>query len=149
MEYWLDGWQSRAISRYAWVVLSVIVFILALPSCDRGTTMKPDFDKALQEHFAAISKLHSLVLKRFPDANLSMKYGMPTYSRGEGWVAIANQKNYVSLYTCSAAHLVEFKRAFPQYKTGTGCINFREKQEIPELAITQVIEHAILHPKGT
>ncbi len=101
---------------------------------------------ARQQH---VKKLHSLVMKRFPDAKPTMKYKMPTYSHGEGWVAIANQKNYVSLYTCGAQHLAEFKEAFPEYKTGTGCINFREKQVIPEAAVTQVIEHAILHPKGS
>lgn len=76
-------------------------------------------------------------MKRFPNAEVTMKYKMPTYSHGEGWVAIANQKNYVSLYTCGALHLVDFKKAFPQYRTGTGCINFRENQEIPESAVTE------------
>jgi uncharacterized protein YdhG (YjbR/CyaY superfamily) len=94
-----------------------------------------------------VAKLHSLIMKRFPNAELTMKYKMPTYALGEGWVAVANQKNYVSLYTCGVAHLVEFRKAYPQYRTGTGCINFRETQEIPEAAVTRVIEHAMLHRK--
>ena len=41
------------------------------------------------------------------------------------------------------------KKKHPKYKTGKGCINFREKDEIPEKDVKAVIRHAILHPKGT
>jgi uncharacterized protein YdhG (YjbR/CyaY superfamily) len=107
------------------------------------------FEEVPDSRKPLVQKLHSLVIERFPNAELTMKYKMPTYSHGEGWVAIANQKNYVSLYTCSALHLAGFKQAFPGYKTGKGCINFRERQEIPEAAVTQVIEHAMLNHRGT
>ncbi len=107
------------------------------------------FDGVPESRKPHVNKLHLLVTKRFPDVVLNMKYKMPTYCYGKGWVAIANQKNHVSLYTCSALHLAEFKKAFPQYKTGAGCINFREKQEIPEAAVIRVIEHAMLHSKST
>lgn len=106
------------------------------------------FEEIPESRKRHVRRLHSLVMERFPDARLTMKYRMPTYSHGEGWVAIANQKNYVSLYTCGALHLAEFKKAYPRYKTGAGCINFREQQDIPEAAVTQVIVHAMLHPKG-
>ena len=95
-----------------------------------------------------IQTLHSAILECFPDALVDMQYKMPTYKYGEGWVAIANQKSYVSLYTCSAEHLEQFRKEYPSYKTGKGCINFRENDEIPKAAIRRVIEHAMLHPKG-
>jgi len=47
-----------------------------------------------------------------------MKYKMPTYQVGDGWVAIANQKNYISLYTCGYHHIVGFKNNNPGIKTG-------------------------------
>ncbi len=93
--------------------------------------------------------LHALILRCFPQAVVDMKYRMPTYACGEGWVAIANQKNYVSLYTCSAAHIAKFKARHPQFKTGKGCINFREQDAIPESDVEGVIRHAMLEPKGT
>ena len=95
-----------------------------------------------------VDRLHALVMKCFPRATLTMKYRMPTYHYGDGWVAIANQKNYVSLYTCDAAHLARFRKVCPAYKTGKGCINFREQQVIPEAAVIEVIEHAMRYPKG-
>lgn len=64
-----------------------------------------------------------------------MQYKMPTCRHGEGWVAIANQKNYISPYTCSADHLEELRRTHPGIKTGKGCINFRVKDKIPEAEV--------------
>jgi hypothetical protein len=40
--------------------------------------------------------LHSLLMKLYPDANAGMGYKMPTYRFGDGWLAFANQKNYIS-----------------------------------------------------
>ena len=79
---------------------------------------------------------------------IDMHYKMPTYRYGDGWLAIANQKNYVSLYTCSADHLEKFRQRHPHIKTGKGCINFSDRDDIPVQAVKQVIAHAILHPKG-
>ena len=107
------------------------------------------FDAVADSRKLHVDRLHSVIIECFPEAAIDMKYKMPTYSLGEGWVAIANQKNYVSLYTCSAEHLAEFKKKLPKYKTGKGCINFREKDEIPEKYVKAVIRHAILHPKTT
>ena len=61
----------------------------------------------------------------------TMTYKMPTYRVGAGWVAIANQKHHVSLYTCGPHHIEDFKARYPGIKTGKGCINFRDKDELP------------------
>ena len=106
------------------------------------------FDRVPEARREKVDRLHSLILKCFPEATVDMRYKMPTYTYGDGWVAIANQKSYVSLYTCSAEHLKEFRNAHPGIKTGKGCINFRMKDEIPDAAVQQVVEHAMLHPIG-
>ena len=49
----------------------------------------------------SILELLDLVKTMYPNSKPSMKYKMPTFTNGDGWVAIANQKNYISLYTCS------------------------------------------------
>lgn len=71
---------------------------------------------------------------------------MPTCKNGGTWVALANQKQYISLYTCSASHLESYKQKYPQQKTGKGCINFRDSDEIhyddPELVIRHAIKYA-------
>jgi uncharacterized protein YdhG (YjbR/CyaY superfamily) len=76
-----------------------------------------------------------------------MSYKMPTYRAVTGWVALANQKNYISLYTCAASHLESYKQKYPEQKTGKGCINFRDGDEIHLDDLEAVIRHAIENAK--
>lgn len=91
-------------------------------------------------------ELHRLVLSSVESLTVDLGYRMPTYRFGEGWVALANQKHYISLYTCSAEHLAAFKSKHPGIKTGKGCINFKPGQEIPYEDVRAVVIHAIEHP---
>jgi hypothetical protein len=50
-------------------LFAIILSSLLLISCDQGTTMKPDFDKALQSHLASISARD---IKTFKE-NLTLK----------------------------------------------------------------------------
>lgn len=95
---------------------------------------------ARQERLLA---LHELIRKAHPSAALDLSYRMPTYKAANGWVAIANQKSYVSLYTCSASHIAAFKARHPGIRTGTGCINFRDKDPLPLRDIAAVVRRAM------
>lgn len=107
-----------------------------------------DYFSTVPEHRKSrLNALHTVILKLFPEIDVSMQYKMPTYRFAGGWVACANQKNYISLYTCGYHHIEPFKQQFPDIKTGKGCINFRDKDPFPLEAIGAVIKHAIEHPK--
>ena len=95
-----------------------------------------------------VDALHKLIIEMFPRAKVDMKYKMPTYHFGDGWVALANQKNYVSLYTCGYHHIAAFKERQPKIKTGKGCINLKPGDQLPLDDIKAVVKHAITHPKG-
>lgn len=97
---------------------------------------------------ASFMSIHKLIMKLYPDATVDMSYRMPTYTAGYGWVALANQKNYISLYTCGASHIESYKQKHPQQKTGKGCINFRARDEIHYRDLEVVIKHAIESPKA-
>jgi uncharacterized protein YdhG (YjbR/CyaY superfamily) len=113
-------------------------------------------DKKVDQYISGIpdsrkdrfESLHQLIIGLFPEAIVDMKYNMPTYHVGEGWVAIANRKNYISLYTCGYHHIESFKAKHKGIKTGKGCINFRDKDEIPLQDLKAVARHAIEQPKG-
>jgi len=92
--------------------------------------------------------VHELILKLYPQAKVDMSYKMPAYKAGDGWVALANQKNYISLYTCGESHLESYRRRHPQQKTGKGCINFRARDTIHRDDLEKVIRHAIESPKS-
>lgn len=110
-------------------------------------TVKAYLDTLPEDRRAMFMQLHELVLELFPDATVDMSYKMPTYRHGDGWVAIANQKQYVSLYTCGEHHLAAFRDKHPEFNTGKGCIRFRSKDTVPAAATRQVIRHAMQHPK--
>jgi len=76
-----------------------------------------------------------------------MKYKMPSYEYKAGWVSVANQKHYISLYTCSAQHLLTFKQKHPTINTGKGCINFRDNDDIVLKDIRPFIRSAMEHMK--
>ena len=79
----------------------------------------------------------------YPAVQPSLKYKMPTFELGHNWIAVGNQKRYISVYTCAAVHLVEFKRRCPHIKTGTGCINFKDTDVIDYNALAAVISSAL------
>lgn len=91
--------------------------------------------------------IHKLIRKLYPDATIDMSYRMPTYRVGDAWVALANQKQYISLYTCGTSHLGSYGEKYPQQKTGKGCINFRDGDAIHLDDLGAVIKHAIESPK--
>lgn len=104
------------------------------------------FDAVPADRRSRLRLLHTLIVRRFPDVRIDLRYRMPTYTRNGAWVAIANQKHYVSLYTCDPIHLEAFRRSHPAIKTGKGCINLRDGDVLPRKALVGVIEHALLHP---
>lgn len=83
------------------------------------------------------------IVGRFPGARISMRYRMPTFEIGVSWIAIANQKSYVSVYTCARHHIESYLKLHPATKAGTGCLNFPDKAEIDMKALDAVIDSAL------
>jgi uncharacterized protein YdhG (YjbR/CyaY superfamily) len=89
------------------------------------------------------NKLQALILACYPKAEVLIWYGLLTYRTKSGWVALANKKDYVSLYTDSPSHIAGFKAKYPKAKTGKACINFRLTDPIPEVEIKKVVRNAM------
>ena len=83
-----------------------------------------------------------------PESKLSMKYKMPTFEVGDGWVSIANRKDYVSVYTCSEELIEPYLKKHPGTKHGKGCLNFRDNDEIDFEALKEVTESAVRAKKA-
>ena len=66
-----------------------------------------------RQRYSRFMSIHELIMQLYPDAAVDMSYRMPTYRIGGTWVALANQKQYISLYTCSASHLESYKQKYP------------------------------------
>lgn len=96
---------------------------------------------------ARARQLHDMILEHYPRARVDLQFRMPTYHVGEGWVALANQKHYLSLYTCGYHHIAAFRRKHPRIRTGKGCINLRDRDPLPLADLRAVVRHAIESPK--
>ena len=92
--------------------------------------------------------IHDLILNLCPKIQVDVGCRMPTYRLGDGWVALANKKNSISVYTCSGSHPEPCKEKHPQQKTGKACINFRMRNGVHYDELKTVIKHAIEHPES-
>lgn len=88
-------------------------------------------------------RLRVLIERLYPDATLSLRYGVPTYGTQAGWVALGYWKNDVSLYTNGRHNIAGFQTEHPRIKTGTGTINLRATDGFPEEALSRVIRRAM------
>jgi uncharacterized protein YdhG (YjbR/CyaY superfamily) len=118
-----------------------------MPDRAIGPDVQRYLDAVPDERKRLVQRLDRLIVDMYPDACVDMSYRMPTYKAKEGWVAIANQKSYVSLYTCGAHHIAAFKKKYPGIKTGKGCINLKVTDIVSATELRKVIRHAIEHPK--
>ncbi len=91
-----------------------------------------------------VDQLMAVIQDAYPDVMLDMQYRMPTFHNGDkGWCALANQKHYISLYTCGEKNIADFKAKYPRIKCGKGCINFKDSDALPIEAIKKVIDNAM------
>jgi len=87
--------------------------------------------------------IHQRIRNAYPEARLRLRYRLPTYQTASGWVALGNQKHYLSLYTDGEGHLDAFKQKHPGIKTGKGCINLRDTDAIPVDDLMAVVHSAL------
>ncbi len=88
--------------------------------------------------------LMQMITDVYPQATVDMQYRMPTFHNGDkGWCALANQKRYISLYTCGQKNIADFKTRHPQIQCGKGCINLTDTTELPIADLKQVIDNAM------
>ena len=87
--------------------------------------------------------LHRLVQRLFPGAQFSFHYKMPTYVVGDNFLAWGNKKSYFSVYTCSGVRIAAFKAKHPEFPSGVGCLNFRDRDEFPLHDLERVIKNAL------
>lgn len=105
-------------------------------------------DAVSDERRPLLDQLHSLILSLYPDAEVVISYGIPTYKAKGGRVGLGLWKGGVTLHTFGARHLVEeFSAKYPAFRTTTAGINFKLSDVVPVAALKKVIKHSIEHPR--
>lgn len=92
--------------------------------------------------------LHSLIVRLYPQAQVSMRHKMPTYALGANTIAWGNQKGYLSVYTCAADRIARFRARYPRVPAGKGCLNFRDRDPFPLEALEDVVRAALAPARG-
>lgn len=87
--------------------------------------------------------IEAAIRKVAPTALASLDYKMPTFKTESGWIAYANQKHYVSVYTCSEERLEPYVTAYPKCNCGKGCLRFRDREGIDFVVLSKVIVNAL------
>jgi hypothetical protein len=110
-----------------------------------------------KERKKALTILHRLIRKAAPQLKPYMQSGVIGYGKfpyryasgreGE-WatIALASQKNYISLYACVAdgkQYVAElYKKELPKADIGKSCIRFRRIEDVDLAVIERLIRHA-------
>jgi len=94
-----------------------------------------------------IERLRALVKKTVPQATEGIEWGMLGYTiGGRVFVAMASQKNYMSLYLCDLytqpALAKKHAKALAKLKMGKSCINFSSVDELPLDTIAAILREA-------
>ena len=89
------------------------------------------YSKIPENRLKRVQKIRRTFLKSQKGVKEILKYKMPTFEKDGNWVALANQKNYISVYFCSEDLISNIKRKYPELSTGKGCVRFKDKNNIP------------------
>lgn len=114
-----------------------------------------------EERKEAIMKLHSLIQETVPSLTVHFAYNMLGYGsfkyldykkREIDWpiVALANQKNYISLYICALVdgkYIAEVhKEKLGKVNVGKSCIRFKKLEDLNITELKKVIKLAAKNP---
>lgn len=90
-----------------------------------------------------VAAVRALVHAIAPDVVERIEWKMPVFGRGDRWVAVANQKSYVSVYLGTTGDAAVVIAVDPMLKGGKACVNIPDRAALPmaalELAIRDVL----------
>ena len=84
------------------------------------------------ERREAMIRLRDLCRAELPGFTEKMAYGMPAYERtgGEGEIAFASQKQYISFYLLRTDVRQAFAERLADQDMGKGCLRFRKPDQV-------------------
>ena len=96
-----------------------------------------------------LAKVRESALRNLPGFVEDMRYGMPSYSRGDGAsFAFNSQKQYVSLYVSPVVHEMNAE-ALKGLDAGKSCIRFRKPETIDFALLDKLLQDTAARPPRT
>ena len=90
-----------------------------------------------------LDTLRALVHRAVPHAVESLDWRIPVFRVGERYVAMASQKNYLSVYLGHNEGLAAIIAAVPGLKCGKGCLNVTDRTPLPLDLLEPVIRQRL------
>lgn len=127
----------------------------------KATTSKEYFDALPLERRVPMEFLHKFIKKTVPTLKAHFSHNMPgygsfTYTNYKkeviGWpvVALASQKNYISIYVCAlerGEYLAEkYKKELGKVSVGKSCIRFKKIEDVNLKTLEKVLRLAAASP---
>ena len=94
-----------------------------------------------------LAQIETFISKEAPDAVGSLTYKMPTFKSNSGWIAFADQKHYIAIYTCSEEKIASYIRKHPHINHGKGCLRFSDSTQIDFDVLREVIRASLFSGK--
>ena len=90
-------------------------------------------------------RLHRLILVAYPDADVVLSYGIPTYQVGKRRLYVGAWKHGVSIYGWPQGHDAGFTARHPTLKTSKGTIQVRPQDaaSIPDDELGDLVRAAL------
>ncbi len=88
-------------------------------------------------------RVYKIIKGNFPEVVESLRYRIPTFDYQGNWVALANQKNHLSVYFCSEELIRNIKKKYPRLSHGKSCINIKDKNLLPIKELVVSIKKAL------
>lgn len=108
-------------------------------------------DRSVRKYIESVSgerrllfdRLEKIILDLYPEAEVAIAYGVPTYGTKPARVGLGYWKEGVSFYPYSGSVLDGFRAEHPAIKTTKGSINFRVTDRVPVAALKKLIRQAM------
>ncbi len=127
----------------------------------KAKTVKEYISSVAEEQSEAIAFLHKFIQKASPKFKPWLAYNMLGYGRVKyqnyrkeviDWsiIALANQKNYISLYVCAVdktGYIAEqYKKELGKVSVGKSCIRFKKLEDLNLKTLEKVLKMAAKSP---
>jgi uncharacterized protein YdhG (YjbR/CyaY superfamily) len=90
-----------------------------------------------------VAMVRRLAHAAFPDIAESIDWKMPVFRRGDRYVAVASQKQYLSVYLDCKPLAAQVIASDPKLKGGKSCVNIRDNVAMPEAVLAVAIAEAL------
>ncbi len=92
-----------------------------------------------------LERLRTVIHEAVPGLEETLDFRMPTFRKdGRVVCSLANQKQYMSLYTCGRKCLSAFDEELSHLNCGKCCVRFRKDSDLPSELAARIVKRSAM-----